>query len=310
MAADKNKPNILVVDDEELITDLLGDYFLNFGYGVSVATTAEEAISKLNNGNKFHLVLTDINLPGKSGLDLLKIINETKTNLPVVLLTGLKTLDTAISALQSGARDYITKPFDLGSVRKIVERVLNKQNRFLRKEKVYEFLGNLKMNFEFSSIELDPGVLARELASILHKMQFGSEEAIQQFELVFSETLINAIEHGNLELASSSKSNDLLQITDFEDLKEKRLNDPHYANRKVQALFECNQDLFCFTVKDQGPGFDWKKYVDASHKIKNVSLDSHGRGFMIIRHIIDEVHFNEKGNVITLIKNSLQNAHT
>ncbi len=303
MSSKENMSNIMVVDDEEMIIDLLGDYFADLGYGVQVAMSAEEAVEKLNNGNKTNLVITDINLPGKSGLELLKIINETKDDLPVVLLTGLKTLDTAITAVKSGASDYITKPFDLASVKKVVEKVLNKQNKVYRKQKTYENLQHLRMNFQFTSTELEPGILAKELSTILNKMHFSDEEEIKQYELVFTETLINSLEHGNLGLESSSKSNDILQMAEFEELKENRLNDPKYANRKLNITFECNQDLFCFTVKDGGAGFNWQKYVDNTHKITETNLDSHGRGFMIIRHLIDEVHFNKEGNIITLIKN-------
>ncbi|MFZ0389588.1 MAG: response regulator [Calditrichia bacterium] len=296
-------PNILVVDDEEMITSLLDDYLSGLGYGVSLAGTAEEAIAKLNNGHDFQLVLADINLPGRSGLELLKIVNETKKDIPVVLLTGMKTLDTAISALQSGARDYITKPFELAKIQKIVSKVLNIQNRHQQKERIYSNLKHLRMNFNFKTHELNPGVLAKELAQVLFRMNVSTEEEINQFELVFTETLINAIEHGNLELKSTSKSNDLLQIAEFDEMREQRLADPQFAGRNITVTFECSPELFSLTIKDEGPGFDWQRFIDKGHKLNETSMDAHGRGFMIIRHIIDEVHFNAAGNMITLIKN-------
>ena len=61
-------------------------------------------------------------------------------------------------------------------------------------------------------------------------------------------------------------------------------------------------------MKDDGPGFDWKRFTNQAHRISGASLDPHGRGFMIIRHLIDEVHFNPAGNVITLIKNRMTNS--
>jgi len=302
MLQTKEAQNILVVDDEELIINLLVDYFSDLGYRVTAVKDAEKAIEELNNGRKFSLVLTDINLPGKSGLDLLKIVKETKEDLPVVLLTGLKTLDTAISALKSGAQDYITKPFDLTTIRKVVEKVLRVRNRSIRKVRIYEKLQQLKLSFQFKTIELDPDAVSKELSGFLYKMQFGSEEDIKQFELVFTETLINSMEHGNLELPSSLKSNDLLQMAEFEELKETRLQDPKYADRKINIIFECNAELFSFTVQDEGPGFDWKKYINPAHKITKSDENPYGRGFMIIQHIIDEVYFNQTGNTITLIK--------
>lgn len=295
--------NILVVDDEELIVELLKEYFSELGYEVWVAQSAEEAISKLNNGNNLNLVITDINLPGKSGLELLKIVKETKEDLPVVLLTGLKTLDNAISAVKSGATDYITKPFDLESVRKVVERILKKQSRSLKKKQVFENIKHLKLSFEFITSELDPGVVAKELSSLLQRIHFTEEDEIRKYELAFTETLVNAIEHGNLQLSSAIINNNALQITEYDELKEKRLNTPQYANKKIIVLFECTDELFSFTVIDEGEGFNWQKFIDEKHKITRLNTDAHGRGFNIIKYIIDEVHFNEKGNMITLIKN-------
>ena len=295
--------NILVVDDEELIVELLKEYFSELGYGVWVAQSAEEAISKLNNSNNLNLVITDINLPGKSGLELLKIVKETKEDLPVVLLTGLKTLDNAISAVKSGATDYITKPFDLESVRKVVERILKKQSRSLKKKQVFENIKHLKLSFEFITSELDPGVVAKELSSLLQRIHFTEEDEIKRYELAFTETLVNAIEHGNLQLSSAIKNNNALQITEYDELKEKRLNTPQYANKKIIVLFECTDELFSFTVIDEGEGFNWQKFIDQKHKINRLNTNAHGRGFNIIKYMIDEVDFNEKGNMITLIKN-------
>jgi DNA-binding response OmpR family regulator len=297
--------NILVVDDEELIVELLQEYFSELGYGVWVAQSAEEAISKLKNGKNINLVITDINLPGKSGLELLKILKETKEDLPVVLLTGLKTLDNAISAVKSGATDYITKPFDLESVRKVVERILKRQTRSLKKKQVFENIKHLKLSFEFTTSEIDPGVVAKELTYFLQRIHFTEEDEIKQYELAFNETLVNAIDHGNLQLSSTIKNNNALHLTEYEELKQKRLNTPGYANKKIIVLFECTDELFSFTVIDEGEGFNWQKFIDQQHKINQLNTNAHGRGFNIIKYIIDEVHFNEKGNMITLIKNRL-----
>ncbi len=299
------KPGILVVDDDEMIVDLIESYFSELGYYVSTATTAEDAIHQLSHENDIHLVLSDIGLPGRSGLDLLKIIRETKGEIPVILLTGMKTLDTAISAVKSGATDFITKPFKLETIRQVVEKNLRKNERIRRKKQVYESLKYLNMNFSFFTYEFNPDTLSKELTDILKKMRFAPEEEIQQFEVVFTETFTNAMEHGNLELPSSAKSDDLLFRTEYEELREQRLNDPRYANRKIQIAFECNPNLFSLTVKDEGPGFEWKKYLDQHHKIMKVNTHAFGRGFNIVQHYIDEVHFNQKGNIITLIKNRI-----
>ncbi len=304
----KTTENLLIVDDEQLIIQLLQDYFVELGFGVEVAYSAEEALEKLNDGVVFDLVISDINLPGKSGIDLLKIIGELKENLPVVLLTGLKTLDNAISAVQSGAADYITKPFELKSVQQIVDRILKKQHRIHCKEQIFEHITYLKNSFTFKTSELDPGILSKELASILNKIRFASQAEIGQYELAFTEILVNAQEHGNLELPSQKKESDLFRKTEFDELRDKRIKDSEYGDRTIDVIFEADTDLFNFTVRDQGPGFDWNDYIGKAHRLKRVNTEIFGRGFKIIQHISDEVHFNDKGNIITIVKNKPQKA--
>jgi anti-sigma regulatory factor (Ser/Thr protein kinase) len=86
------------------------------------------------------------------------------------------------------------------------------------------------------------------------------------------------------------------------------MNDRKYGMRTVTITFEANDELYNFTVADEGNGYDWKKYIDKTHRVKSSLTDVYGRGFKIIEHIIDEVHFNERGNVITVIKNKSDEA--
>jgi DNA-binding response OmpR family regulator len=304
MLKNTNGQKILVVDDEELIIEFLNDYFKELGYDVTIALSTEEAIEKLAFDNQYNLIITDIDLPGKSGFELLKIVKETKENLPVVILSGINTLDNTIKAIKNGATDFISKPFDIKSVQKVVEKILKKQVRSAEKEQIFTNLNILRMSFEFTTIELNPDILASELANILQKMNFSNDNETKQFELIFLETLINAIEHGNLELSSSIKDASIIKLNEYEKLKERRLQNPCYSNRKIFVELECSKDRFCFKVEDRGKGFNWKNYVNPSFKLSNINTESYGRGFNIIHHIIDEVQFNKDGNQIILIKES------
>jgi len=301
---EKSPEKILVVDDEELIIQLLRDYLADLGYEVFTAYSSEEVLEKIGDGFDFDLVLSDINLPGKSGIELLRIIRELKTDIPVVLLTGLKTLDNAISAVKNGATDYITKPFELKSVGQVIERILKKQHRIQWQEQIFEHLKYVKYYFQFQSSGFSPGLLSKEIATVLKKIQFTNQAEIDQFELAFTEVLVNALEHGNLELPSQTKGTDLAGKNPFEELREKRLKDPAFSQRSLFVTFEADLDVFSLTVRDEGPGFDWKKYFHKSKQDNSVNTDHFGRGFKIIKHISDEIHFNEKGNMITIIKNN------
>jgi response regulator RpfG family c-di-GMP phosphodiesterase len=118
--------HILIVDDETSICEILGQYLRKKGYVVTTAQSGEQAIGFLNN-HTVDLVVTDIKMPGMTGVDLLKEINEGMSGIPVLITTGFPTLDTAIDALKLGAYDYLTKPFHLEEINQKVKRAIGRK---------------------------------------------------------------------------------------------------------------------------------------------------------------------------------------
>jgi putative nucleotidyltransferase with HDIG domain len=114
---------LLIVDDEKSICDILSQYLQRLKYRVTTANSGEKAIQVLEGGD-VDLVLTDIKMPGISGVDLLKWIRERSPGVPVLMTTGYPTLDTAIEALKLGAFDYLTKPFHLEEIGEKIKRAL------------------------------------------------------------------------------------------------------------------------------------------------------------------------------------------
>ena len=104
---------ILVADDEARNRDLLDRWLTREGFQVTLATSGEEALLQIG-GNDFDLVLLDIMMPGKSGLDVLTAIRERHdaAELPVIMITALADSSTTVRALESGANDYVTKPIN------------------------------------------------------------------------------------------------------------------------------------------------------------------------------------------------------
>ena len=106
------------------------------GFSVVTAPTGKEGVDRFVSGG-FDAVLTDIRLPDLSGLDLVAVLTEMDDAVPVVVMTGFGTLDTALDAMRRGARDYVAKPFVVADVartltRAIAERQLSRENRRLR----------------------------------------------------------------------------------------------------------------------------------------------------------------------------------
>ncbi len=109
------KASILVVDDEPAVQDLLSRWLLGEGYWCETASSSEEAAAMLENG-KFDLVLSDIRMPGKTGIELLQEARQKDQDLAFVMVTVFGDLATASAALKKGAYGYVVKPFEKDQV--------------------------------------------------------------------------------------------------------------------------------------------------------------------------------------------------
>jgi len=154
---------ILIIDDEKSICDLLSVVFEKEGYEVKKSYTAAKAL-ELIESEDFDLILTDIRLPERSGMYILKQVKKTKPEIPVIMITAYGTIKQAVEALKAGAADYVMKPFDMDELKIIVANCMEKkrlqeENVFLKKElsEKYSFeniVGKSKKMIEiFSLIE-------------------------------------------------------------------------------------------------------------------------------------------------------------
>lgn len=129
---------ILVVDDEPMIVSLLSTVLREKGWDVTEAQSGTEGIDQMDRA-RFDVILTDLVMPGDSGIDLLRATKEIHPDVEVILMTGYATADTAIEAMRNGAFHYIMKPLKPEEVVNLVEkaysqRQLQRENRFLKTE--------------------------------------------------------------------------------------------------------------------------------------------------------------------------------
>ena len=121
------KPQILIVDDELNIRRILQMAFEKAGYDAVTAEDGRTALMELEK-QRFDAVITDVTMPGMTGYELQKLINEAAPEIPVIIMTAFGTIPQAVAAIRNGAFEYITKPFDLEHLKKVVACAVDQGN--------------------------------------------------------------------------------------------------------------------------------------------------------------------------------------
>lgn len=136
--------NIIVIDDDREMRALLKEFFSGKGFTVTEYGTARDALARLDSGpaaglESLDLIISDINMPGMSGLEFAEAFRRINAKIPVILITAFGSIETAIEAIRKGAYDYVVKPFKLDELSVTVDRALEfsqlqKDNKVLREE--------------------------------------------------------------------------------------------------------------------------------------------------------------------------------
>jgi putative two-component system response regulator len=150
------KTRLLIADDEPEIRNILEE-FLCGRYDCRTVGSAEEALALLRE-SKFDLIISDINMQGMSGLEMVPHVRKIAPETVIIMISGAQTIECAIEALRAGAFDYVTKPFDLRHVEMAVERACE-HRELLRSKRRYEV-------FLEESIKLRTKELGEALASL------------------------------------------------------------------------------------------------------------------------------------------------
>ncbi|BCA79581.1 sigma-54 dependent transcriptional regulator [Desulfuromonas sp. AOP6] len=158
-----NLSQILIIDDEANNRDALSMLLTSAGYSVQATESGEEAL-QIMQSTPFEIVITDLFLPGVSGIDILKKVKVDSPYTNVILITGNASAETAVEAMKEGAFDYITKPFNIEKLKILVAKALEKsqlvaENLYLRRQlrgkyKFENIIGNsLAIQQVFSRME-------------------------------------------------------------------------------------------------------------------------------------------------------------
>jgi len=122
---------ILIVDDEKSMREFLKILLVKEGYEVLAAPDGEQALAMLA-GNRVDLVITDIRMPGISGLELLAKIKDENEDIPVIMITAFASPNDAVQAMKDGAYDYISKPFNVDEIKTVIYAATNRTESTLK----------------------------------------------------------------------------------------------------------------------------------------------------------------------------------
>ena len=131
----KTSAHLLVVDDDPVTVDLLREVLSREGVEVSTALSGEQAVA-LGLDNLFDLIITDVRMGEKDGMEVLRFFKKNAPETTVIMITAFGSIETAIEAIREGAYDYISKPFKLDEIKFTVQRALE-QRRLIQENKFY-----------------------------------------------------------------------------------------------------------------------------------------------------------------------------
>ena len=132
-----NKGKILITDDERDIRELLRDFLESEGFECHLAANAFEAMEKFRSLGDVDLLMSDIRMPGKTGLDLLDEVKALNEDVMVIMISAVKDIESAIAAMSKGAYDYVSKPFKLNEVAFVAHKAMEKR-RLVQENKEYQ----------------------------------------------------------------------------------------------------------------------------------------------------------------------------
>jgi DNA-binding response OmpR family regulator len=291
---------VLLVDDDPAVLELVREALTAYGMTVHAHSDGRRALDQLASPDAppFDLVISDINMDGFDGFDVIHRVKTLRPHLPVVLMTGAASVEYTIRAMRMGAANLFVKPLSLRDMVKSVFHLVDVHREFRLAQAGLQGLAKESREFRFRSDQLDIPSLIKHLTDRLVALGFAQPASLDTIAMAYHEALVNALDHGNLGLESTLKG-DLLDDEDpYQALRRERLSDPHFASRSIVVRTLLDTERYAVEIEDEGQGFDTRKTGPASH---SDLVRQCGRGLPLIQAVMDEVGFNEKGNRIRMV---------
>lgn len=287
---------VLIVDDEELNLLIIQEFLQQENLSLEVFSDPLAAWAALQKAEApFDLVILDRMMPNLDGMEFLRRMKREARfrDIPVIMQTAASSPDQVREGLEAGAYYYLTKPYEPEALISIVRGALeDRRNRRQLQHRAahVEASGRLAVRLEYRFRTLEHvAALVPVLAALCPEPDVVAPG--------LSDLMVNAVEHGNLGLTYQEKSR-LKWDGNWEEEIGRRLALPENAGRFASICVERLEapSALRFTIRDQGPGFDWQRYLDFDPAR---AYDPNGRGIAMARLMsFAQLEYQGAGNVV------------
>jgi CheY-like chemotaxis protein len=243
------------------------------------------------------IVVTDLQMPEMTGLELVTAVRKSFTHVPVILMTGKGSEEIAVEALHAGAASYVPKRALSSMLVETVRRVLASVQEYKYHS---ELMQRISVRTESYVIENDVNLLlslSRHLQQALADAWNLDRTDRLRIGTALEEALLNALYHGNLGVRSELKEIDHDEF--YKQANERKVALP-WCDRRIRVQARIGSEQMEVTIRDEGSGFDPSKLPDPTDP-ENLDRPC-GRGVMLMRAFMDDIRYNESGNEVTLIR--------
>ncbi len=289
-------PRVLIAEDSAQQANMIAKLLAKQNYEVDIVRNGREALERLRSREP-DVLLADLIMPEVNGLKLVEEVRARHPRVPVVLMTNHGNEDIATAALQRGAMSYVPKRRLESDLVRTLQQVLGLARSDRRHKDLLDSLDETTSRFVLRN---DPSLfphLISHIQDLLELFDFGDEGVRIRIAVALTECLDNAHFHGNLELSSELREGD---GDAWSQAARSRRTEMPYRDRKIHVEIRIGRRQVEFTIRDEGPGFDIAKLANPTDEA-NIQRWS-GRGIFLVRTFMDEVHHNDRGNEVRLVK--------
>lgn len=294
-------PKILLGDGDSASCQQFRDFFERLGWRYTVAETGAQLLDAVKK-EQFDVVITDLVMPSLKGVGLLSDILKSRPGQAVIALSNEASLDQAMTFFRSGASDLLARPIDFSWLERSVRQLVQGVRNDARERDLNRYLIRHNSEYLITSRDLaQHGFVSLPIISQLRECNILDDQGALKMRLGIQEVVVNALEHGNLELRSEWKEEIYANGVDrFSVLRRERLQSSEFADRSIRIIVQYEPGILKISVRDCGEGF-LNKLAPSSSSAEG-GVQCHGRGLALISSSADELHFEANGAEVTIVK--------